>query len=316
MGPRACAAGARFRTDSLRHPHPAMFAELFLGSIVLGVIAALWWPRWRLRRLLAAPFPAAWEQTLERRLSLYRRLDAELQDQLRQLIKRFLDGKTFYGCGGQVIDDEVRVLIAAQACLLLLNRPTDVFASLRYILVYPDAFVVPRVEHRDGGVVVSGDVDMEGESWDSGKVILSWQDVLADAEQDDDGYNVVLHEFAHQLDQAGGVADGTPPLRNREACVRWAEVMTREFRRLQEDAEAGRQGLLDHYGATAPAEFFAVLTEVFFEQPHQLADLHPDLFAELEQYYCVDPRRWQPRQRPAPSVHLYGAWPARCGARQ
>lgn len=290
-----------------------MFVELFLAATVLAIGLVLWWPRWRLRRLQAAPFPAAWRELLARRLPLYARLDADLQAQLQQLIKRFLDGKTFYGCGGLEIDDEIRVLIAAQACLLLLNRPSDAFADLRYILVYPDAFVVPRVERRAGGVVVSGDVDMEGESWDSGKVILSWEDVQLDAANDDDGYNVVLHEFAHQLDQQSGVADGTPLLRERASYARWAEVMEREYLRLQQDEASGRQGLLDHYGASDPAEFFAVITEAFYEQPHQLAEVHPELFELLEAYYCVDPRRWQ-AEPAAPRAGSTGGWPSRCGA--
>ena len=290
-----------------------MFVEFFLAATVLVIGLVLWWPRWRLRRLLAAPFPAAWRELLTRRLPLYARLDADLQAQLQQLIKRFLDGKTFYGCGGLAIDDDIRVLIAAQACLLLLNRPSDAFADLRYLLVYPDAFVVPRVERRAGGVVVSGDVDMEGESWDSGKVILSWEDVQLDAANDDNGYNVVLHEFAHQLDQQSGAADGTPLLRERASYQRWAEVMEREYRRLQQDEASGRQGLLDHYGASDPAEFFAVITEVFYEQPHQLALAHPDLFELLQAYYCVDPRRWQ-GEPAAPQAGSAGGWPSRCGA--
>jgi Mlc titration factor MtfA (ptsG expression regulator) len=270
-----------------------MFVELFLAATVAAIALVLWWPRWRLRRLLAAPFPAAWDALLRRRLPVYTRLDAGLRAQLQRLIKRFLHQKTFYGCGGLEIDDEIRLSIAAQACLLLLNRPTDVFADLRYILVYPDAFVVPRVEHRDGGVLVSGDVDMEGESWDSGKVILSWQDAQHDAQHDDDGYNVVLHEFAHQLDQASGATDGTPLLRDGASYRRWAAVMNRAYAQLQRDEAAGHEGLLDHYGASDPAEFFAVVTEVFYEQPHDLAALHPDLFEELRRYYCVDPRQWQ-----------------------
>lgn len=277
------------------------------AAIALALALAAWWPRWRRRRVLAAPFPAAWRDILARRVPVYGRLDSDLQAQLQDRIKLFLHGKTFYGCGGLEVDDEIRLTIAAQACLLLLNRRTDIFGALRYILVYPAAFVVPWVEYRDGGVQVSAEVGMEGESWDSGKVILSWEDVRHDAKVGR-GRNLVLHEFAHQLDHENGSTDGAPRLSDAAAAERWQRVMSAAYAQLQDERDAGREGVIDNYGATDPAEFFAVVTEAFYEQPHALAESHADVFAELRDFYCVDPRAWQ-----QPSFAIAQGWPSRCG---
>jgi Mlc titration factor MtfA (ptsG expression regulator) len=287
-----------------------MPVEWFLAgtaiTLVFTLALAAWWPRWRLRRVLAAPFPEAWRDILARRVPVYERLDSGLQRQLQDRIKLFLHGKTFYGCGGLEMHDEIRLTIAAQACLLLLNRRTDIFGGLRYILVYPAAFVVPWVEYRDGGVQVSAEVGMEGESWDNGKVVLSWEDVRFNAKYGR-GRNLVLHEFAHQLDHENGATDGAPRLRDTAGVERWQRVMSAAYAQLQYERDAGREGVIDSYGATDPAEFFAVVTEAFYERPHALAESHADVFAELLDFYCVDPRAWQP----ASGARL--GWPSRCG---
>jgi hypothetical protein len=263
----------------------------------LLIVAGLWLqPRWqdaRRERLRARPFPAAWRTILRRRVPLYRRLPADLQRQLREHVLVFLAEKRFIGCAGMRIDDDVRVTIAAQAALLLLNRPARCFDALRQVLVYPGAFVVQRV-HADGsGVLHDQRRALAGESWQQGQVILSWQDVLEGAAIPDDGRNVVLHEFAHQLDQETGVANGAPHLPTRERHERWQRVLTDAFVRLRWQLEAGLgdAGIGD-YAAQNPAEFFAVVTELFFERPLALAQDHPDLFDELRAYYAVDPRTW------------------------
>jgi Mlc titration factor MtfA (ptsG expression regulator) len=221
------------------------------------------------------------------------------------------------GCAGLEITDEMRVTVAAQACMLGLNRGGPLFAQLRQILVYPGAFLVDRVHGAPGGVLREQRRALSGESWSQGQVILSWQDVLDGAGVPDDGHNVVLHEFAHQLDQETGSANGAPSLGSRAAHARWAAVMAREFDGLQarirareearERAQAGWSwlgpsaepapqpappDLISDYGATNEAEFFAVVTEVFFEQAGALAERHPALFALLRDYYAVDPREW------------------------
>lgn len=248
--------------------------------------------RWRRRRIREQPFPAAWRRILRRRVPLIAKLPADLQRQLKQHVQVFIAEKSFVGCGGQEINDEVRVTIAAQACLLQLNRPRDDFAGVREILVYPGAFLVNRVNVDSLGVLQEHRQVLAGESWTRGQVILSWEDAVAGAATSDDGRNVVIHEFAHQLDQEKGFANGTPFLHSRDAHTRWSQVMNAEFERLKAAAEHGFPSLLSYYGATNPAEFFAVASEVFFEQASELAIEHPELYRVLSDFYQLDPQAW------------------------
>ena len=259
---------------------------------VAWMLSQPWRAERRRRRSGAAPFPHAWRSILRRRLPLYRRLPAELQRQLRRHIQVFIADKAFIGCQGQAITDEVRVTIAAQAGLLRLNRGGELFPGLRQILVYPGAFVVDRVANADGGVQQDQRRVLLGESWSQGQVILSWNDSGAGAAVPDDGHNVVIHEFAHQLDQESGSANGAPPLPNRARYARWSAVMHAEFAALQARAAQGLPTLLDTYGASEPAEFFAVASEVFFERGAEMATEHPALYRELATYYRVDPAGW------------------------
>ena len=247
----------------------------------------------RRRRLRARPFPAAWRDLVRRRVPLVNRLPADLQLQLKGHVQVFLDEKQFIGCAGFEITDEVRVTIATQACLLLLNRRTDYFGALREILVYPAAFAADRTHTDTQGLVQEGRQVMSGESWERGQVILSWEDVLAGAAVVDDGRNVVLHEFAHQLDQETGYANGAPRLFDRLHYARWSRVLGEEYALLREQVMTGATPtVLQTYGATNPAEFFACATEVFFEQPHTLAAAHPKLYEEFAGFYRVEPLSW------------------------
>jgi Mlc titration factor MtfA (ptsG expression regulator) len=266
---------------------------LFLALVVAAIAIALLIPNWRLRRALAAPFPPEWENILERNLGVYRRLPPALRDRLHTLIKRFLHEKHFTGAHGLQITDEVRVTIAGEACVLILNRPAGVYPALRYIIVYPTAFVVRREGMDEDGVVSASPRDLLGESWQNGKVILAWDSVLRGSRNFVDGKNVVLHEFAHQLDTEDGAADGTPLVGGEHSYRSWAAVMSEEFEELQKATYRGRESLMDHYGATNPAEFFAVATETFFEKPRQMAKYHAELFETLRGYYRVDPREWR-----------------------
>ncbi|MGB2788262.1 MAG: M90 family metallopeptidase, partial [Dokdonella sp.] len=200
--------------------------------------------------------------------------------------------KPFIGCAGLEITDEMRVLVATQAALLLLNRQAGYFSPLRQVLVYPGAFVVARETADGNGLTHATRRALAGESWQQGQVLLSWDDVLAGAADPWDGQNVVLHEFAHQLDQETGPANGAPWLRGRERRVRWARVMNNEYERLCECLALGEPSLLGSYAASAPAEFFAVATELFFERPLELARAHAALYSELQQLYRVDPLHW------------------------
>ena len=303
-----------------RPEHNAMSLALVLVAALLLVAAIAGTPRWRAwrRQVWAArPFPAEWRAILRRRVPLYRRLPPDLQQQLRRRILVFLAEKPFLGCAGLVVTDEMRVTIAAQASLLRLNHAGPLFPELKQVLVYPGAFLVDRVDAAPGGVLREQRRALSGESWQQGQVILSWQDVVDGARVVDDGHNVVLHEFAHQLDQETGAANGAPRLGSRAAYARWSQVMAREFADLQarirarEAAQARAQAesswfggspsadaasepadLISDYGATNEAEFFAVVTEVFFEQAGALAQRHPELFGLLRDYYRVDPCTW------------------------
>jgi Mlc titration factor MtfA (ptsG expression regulator) len=266
---------------------------MILIITLLGIVLALWIPRFRLRRAVEAPFPVDWVQILERNIQVYPALPMPLRLQLRKLIKQFLHQKQFIGAGGLEVTDEMRVTIAAEACMLVLNRNSEVYPRLRYILVYPTAFVVSRPEWAAGGVVEERHRGLLGESWGNGKVILAWDHVLHGARNFVDGRNVVLHEFAHQLDSESGSSDGAPLLAGASSYRSWASVLSGEFEELQKDAIKGRRSLMDQYGASNPAEFFAVATETFFEKPRQMARNHAELFDTLKSYYRIDPREWQ-----------------------
>lgn len=223
---------------------------------------------------------------------MVRRMPADLQAQLQGHIQVFLAEKAFIGCEGQAITDEVRVTVAAQACLLLLNRPTDYYPRLRQILVYPRAFWVPHTQPDEHGLVHADDELRAGESWDEGQVILAWDETRDSARIPDDAFNVALHEFAHQLDAENGLSNGAPDLGSPQRHARWAEVMRRAFTALQDQLARGEETVLDPYAATDPVEFFAVATEAFFERASDLAQADPDLYAELAGFYRVDPARW------------------------
>ena len=277
------------------------FIIFCLALLLIGwLIGQPWLTERRRQRIRARPFPAAWRDILKRRVPYVRALPADLQLQLKQLIQVFLAEKAFIGCDGLEITDEIRVTIAAQACLLILNRPRDYYPGLRQILVYPDSFVVQRGHTDPAGVAHEGRQVLAGESWADGQVILSWHDTLTGAATPDDGQNVVIHEFAHQLDQETGSANGAPILARRAHYARWSEVLGTEFRKLQARASRYRfehdgesePSLFSDYGATDPAEFFAVISEVFFEQPERMASEHPALYKELSGFYRLDPLSW------------------------
>lgn len=262
------------------------------GAGAAGVAALLGWPAWverRRARLRRRPFPAAWRRILRRRVPAVARLPADLQQRLKGHVQVFLAEKPFIGCDGQAIDDEVRVTVAALACLPLLGHPRpDVYPRLRQVLVYPGAFVVHREEPAGDGLVRAHPRALSGESWTHGQVVLGWNEVLDGAADPGDGRNVVLHEFAHQIDQDKGVADGRPWRPGAARRRRWARVMDAALQRLRRE---GSQAI-DPYGATDPAEFFAVVTETFFERPQALADEAPEVYRELALLYRLDPAGW------------------------
>ena len=247
-----------------------------------------WLARRRRAKILVAQFPIEWLGFLERNVPLYSHLNERERARLRDDLRVLVAEKHWEGCGGLAMTDEVKVTIAAQAAILLLGIEHDYFARVMSILVYPTGFRSP-----DGWTRADGVVDLTagalGQAWYDGPVVLAWDAVLDSGRHPRYGLNVVLHEFAHQLDYLDGVADGTPLLRKTGDYARWQEVMTREFECLKAEAEQGRPKVLDAYGATNHAEFFAVATEAFFEKPREMYARHPELYAVLSEYYGQDP---------------------------
>jgi len=261
---------------------------ILLISTALGVMLN---KRRQRRRALAKPLPQAWIDIIKKNLPPYAKLSAQMQQQLERYTQEFLYDKSFEGCGGLELDDEIRVTIAAQACLLLLNRQVRNYPKLGSVLVYPSSYVVKN-EQGQGSVRL-------GESWRTGAVVLAWDSVKQGAKNFADGHNLVIHEFAHQLDQEDGAGDGAPILSNTSSYATWAQVLSKEYQRLctrvdkGKGADKGKKTLIDSYGATNPAEFFAVASETFFEKPQQLRRKHPELFDELHKFYQVDPSAWK-----------------------
>ncbi len=255
------------------------------------------WLRQRRRKeLLARPFPAEWTETLQQNVALYHWLSVEEQARLRERIQVFVAEKYWEGCQGLDITDEIKVTIAGQACLLVLGFDGEYFDRLLTVLVYPGEYFATETTLGPGGVVTETTDARLGETWHRGPVILSWPSVLAGGRAPDDGENVVLHEFAHYLDMQDYGFDGTPPLEDLAQYQNWQEVMTAEYNQLVRHSRTGRPTLLDHYGAKNEAEFFAVATEHFFEQPVEMGTLHPRLYETLRLFYHQDPAAWFSRE--------------------
>jgi Mlc titration factor MtfA (ptsG expression regulator) len=260
------------------------YPGIFL-AIVLLLIAGVFVRRNRQRRdALAKPFPGEWTKILENNIPPYLKFSNEMQRQLQQYTQEFLYDKSFEGCGGLALNDEIRVTIASQAGLLLLNRKVRCYPKLYSVLVYPSTYVA-RDEKDEKSVRL-------GESWQSGAIVLAWDSVKRGAANFADGHNLVIHEFAHQLDQEDGSGDGAPILAGPARYAPWARVLSAEYARHCKQVDSGRKSVMDAYGATNPAEFFAVASETFFEKPRQLKVKHPELYDELQGFYQVDPLEW------------------------
>lgn len=262
------------------------------GGMIFGAYFAVWrvltGVKWRRApRLPSDPIPQSWREITERGVAIASRLTAPEREKLLRLVQVFLRDKHVEGCDGLEVTEEMKVTIAAQACVLLLHLDAGCYPGLRTILVYRGTYnpKTPSWFKYDLGSTEA----RLGESWRHGVVVLSWDAVAAGAANRMDGQNVTLHEFAHQLDQENGVADGMPVLATPSAVRNWAAVIGRHYDDLVADAEHGRRSVLDHYGAKNKAEFFAVATETFFEQPEQLRQRHPELYDELRRFYGQDP---------------------------
>lgn len=263
------------------------------------------WLRERRRsKIRSSPFPCDWLDCLRRGLPQYDLLTQAEQELLRGDVQVFIAEKHWEGCGGLDLTEEMQVVIASHACLLTLALPQRHYPNVRSILLYPETYRTTSRQVGPGGIVTEGMIYRQGEAWRDGPVVLAWSDVLAGIRHPTDGRNVVFHEFAHKLDMVDGDADGTPRIQGTDAAyVRWYEVMNAEFHRLRHSAARRLPTLLDPYGAKDAAELFAVSTEVFFEQPRELEELHPQLYAILADFYRQDPAaRLTPSHRPVSAV--------------
>jgi Mlc titration factor MtfA (ptsG expression regulator) len=267
-------------------------------ALCLHVIFA-WLAERRRKRILETPFPQAWARILQQNMAHFAYLDAGERQRLCDLIQLFIHEKDWEGCGGLELSDEIRVTIAGQACLLILNLDHVSYANVETILVYPSTFIPRRVEEPmfASGSIVPDVVPLAGEAHRRGPVILTWDAVQKSGRHPELGHNVVYHELAHKLDMLDGAVDGVPPLQDRQEYARWNEVFKSEYTRLRELSESGREGLLDPYGSTNEAEFFAVVTEAFFDSGLELSKQHPALYGVVSAFYRQDTAERERRAR-------------------
>lgn len=245
--------------------------------------------KWRRNRIRSRPFPEDWSAVIRRNVPYVGRLSDDQRTLLEELVQIFVHEKSFEGCGGLEINDEIKVTIAAQACILILGHADHIYPGLRTILVYPHAFRARFKSYQPDGSVIEGTQTRLGESWSRGAVILSWNDVIKGASDMHDGSNLVFHEFAHQLDYDSGATEGLDTFSKLSSYIPWARMLSREYQQLLQEIKKKHQPLLDAYGAKNPAEFFAVATEYFFEKPVQLKKQHPELYQQLSWFYQQDP---------------------------
>lgn len=245
--------------------------------------------KWRRRRLMQKSLPNEWLSILRKNVSYYRHLPSDLQQKLQGLINIFLNEKTFEGCAGLKINDEIRITVAAQACILLLGIEdlSSFYEGLRSVLVYPGSYVAKVKNQHNSFFVEEGYQRRHGEAWERGHVVLSWDDVQKGASDIHDGQNLVFHEFAHQLDYDYGATSQIES--DNSSYLSWGWVVGNEYNNLLKALKRNQQTLIDEYGATNLAEFFAVVTEYFFEKPHELQKKHPELYQQLMEFYQQDP---------------------------
>lgn len=263
-----------------------------IALIIAGILAYPSLIANRRKNFKKRPFLPLWNAVIENKLPIYSRLSSGDRKRLQGHIQVFLAEKQFIGCRGLQVTEEMRLTIAAIACLLLLNERGEYFSKLRSILIYPSTYFATETTRTGNYVVEEKRVARLGESWTNDQLILSWEQVQQDTRHWQDGHNVVLHEFAHQLDQEDGKTDGVPILARRSDYPIWSQVMSAAYQQLCQDVQQGKKTVMDSYGTTNPGEFFAVATETFFEKPYQLQKWHSALYELLQSYYQLDPVQW------------------------
>ncbi|MGO2167775.1 M90 family metallopeptidase [Pseudoalteromonas sp.] len=229
---------------------------------------------------------------LLRSMPIYQKMtDAERQ-KLERHIVWFLNEKCFVGCDGLVLNDAMKLIVAADACVLVLNKPWPLYQNVKEILLYPSAYYAAQTSRDGAGLVSYHNTVRQGESWPGGTLVLSWHDVLEGNRLPSDGHNLVFHEFAHQLDQETGKTTGTPLLTSSADYKEWGRVFSHAFTQLKSHVAYNMPHVIHSYGATNEAEFFAVLTETFLEKPSELRQYDPQIYRLLVNYYQFDPIKW------------------------
>jgi MtfA peptidase len=229
---------------------------------------------------------AEWQRALDD-YNFTRALNADERARLKQLTILFLAEKPINGAGNLHIDNGARLAIAIQACMLILNLDLDWYKSWTEVILYPGEFVARREEVDEAGVVHTVEEPMSGESWEHGTVVLSWADVRQAGKED--GYNVVIHEFAHQIDMLNGDANGFPPLHKDMSRELWAAAFSKAYEHFCKRVDDWEETAIDDYAAESPGEFFAVISEAFFEIPQVVRKEYPEVYAQLTQFYRQDP---------------------------
>ena len=247
-----------------------------------------WFREWRRERILkrSSLDEELWQSVI-RRYPFTRALAAEERASLRERVVLFLHEKSIVGAGGLALRDEMRMCIAAQACMLILNLDPDCYRGWVEVIVYPDEFVAEYEYVDEDGIAHRVEEPMTGESWLEGPVILSWAD--AELRGGDTGYNVVIHEFAHKLDMLNGEANGFPPLHAGMNRAAWSRAFSAAYEDFKGRVERGEASEIDSYAAEHPAEFFAVLSEAFFETPRAVLTEYGDVYRQLAAFYRQDP---------------------------
>lgn len=263
---------------------------LAIALIPAGLVYRHFAKQRRRKALLASSLSPEQRAIIARLVPITRRLHASLRPALEGKINLFLDQITFRSKGGIEVTDEMRLSIAAQACLLIVNSPAW-YDTLRNVLIYPTVIRTRRDTH-DGQLVREHDLHMAGESWVRGPVVLSWDHALEGGLDESDGYNVVIHEFAHQLDSLTGHTNGIPVLREGKDYSGWEKAMLDAFHRHVDRVEAGYETLIDPYGATNHQEFLAEAIVTFLERPVALQREEPELYAEFSELLAIDPAQW------------------------
>ncbi|NVE95552.1 M90 family metallopeptidase [Altererythrobacter lutimaris] len=269
----------------------SLLPVLLVFLLIAGFFLYRWWARKQKRaRLLATPLTQDQRKTVTQLVPIVRRLPRELHASFEGKINLFLDQMTFRGHNGIEVSEEMKLSIAAQACLLIVNSPAW-YHTLRNVLIYPSAFRTGR-SSLDGNIVHERDFHMLGESWDRGPIVLSWDHALQGGLDAHDGYNVVIHEFAHQLDSLTGHTNGIPILRKGQAYEGWEKAMLDAYHDHVARVEHGQHTLIDPYGATNHQEFFAEAVVTFFEKAQALRREEPALYAQLSELLALDPATW------------------------